>query len=262
MSDAVVVTVEGGVGRVSLNRPNIHNAFDDIMVGQLTKAFLQMDDDDSVRVMILEAQGKNFCAGGDLNWMKRMAKNSHAENLEDAQALANMLRCLNTLSKPSIARVQGAAYGGAVGLVSCCDIAVGTNSARFCLSEVKIGLMPATISPYVIAAIGQRASRRYFLSAEVFDAQRALHIGLLGEVVDDAQIDEVIQSITNSILANGPCAVAAAKQLVFDVAQKPIEESLIADTSSWIAAIRSSDEGQEGLSAFLEKRPPVWQHDN
>jgi methylglutaconyl-CoA hydratase len=262
MSDAVVVTVEHGVGRVCLNRPNIHNAFDDLMVKQLTEAFLQMDRDRSVRVMILEARGKNFCAGGDLNWMKRMAKNSQSENLKDAQGLANMLWCLNTLSKPSIARVQGAAYGGAVGLVSCCDIAVGTHTARFCLSEVKIGLMPATISPYVIAAIGQRAARRYFLSAEVFDAQRALDLGLLSEVVDDSQIDESIQAICNSILANGPCAVAAAKKLVFDVAQKPIEDSLIADTSAWIAAIRSSDEGQEGLSAFLEKRKPVWQSDD
>lgn len=261
MSDAVVVTIDQGIAKVSLNRPNIHNAFDDLMIKQLTEAFEQINTDSSARVLVLEAQGKNFCAGGDLNWMKRMAKNSHAENLDDARGLANMLKSLNSLSKPSIARVQGATYGGAVGLVSCCDIAVGTSTARFCLSEVKIGLIPATISPYVIAAMGQRAARRYFLSAEVFNAERALDLGLLSEVVNDDQIDSSIQAITNSILANGPAAVAAAKQLVFDVAQKPIEESLIADTSAWIAAIRSSDEGQEGLSAFLEKRKPRWQQE-
>ena len=170
-----------GIATITLNRPDKHNAFDDTIIEAMTSAFIDIDNDQSIRLMILEANGKNFSAGGDLDWMKRMATYSYEDNLVDARKLANMLHTLNFMTKPTIARVQGAAFGGAVGLVSCCDIAVACNSAFFCLSEVKIGLTPATISPYVIAAIGARAARRYFISAETFSAQRAQQLGLVSE---------------------------------------------------------------------------------
>lgn len=258
MTDSIILTVDQGVATVSLNRPDKHNAFDDQIIVQLTEAFLLVENDDSVRVMILAANGKNFCAGGDLNWMKRIAAYSHTENLADATALATMLRTLNSLSKPTIARVQGAAYGGAVGLVSCCDMAVGAGNSRFCLSEVKIGLIPATISPYVIAAIGEKASRRYFLTAEVFTGLQARQMNLLSEVCDESELDVKVRELVDSILANGPMAVREAKQLIFEVDNRSVDDQLVAQTSARIAAIRGSEEGQEGLSAFLEKRAPSW----
>jgi methylglutaconyl-CoA hydratase len=190
--------------------------------------------------------------------MKRMASYSYDENLRDASALALMLKTLNEIPQPTIARIQGPAFGGAVGLVSCCDMAVAASAASFSLSEVKIGLVPATISPYVIAAIGQRAARRYFITAERFDAHRALQLGLVNEVVDAEQLDQEIDRLINTLLANGPAAVTAAKQLVFDVAGKPIDQQLIDATCETIAAIRVSEQGQEGLQAFLERRKPQW----
>jgi methylglutaconyl-CoA hydratase len=208
--------------------------------------------------MVLGSEGKSFSAGADLEWMKRMASYSYDENLRDASALALMLKTLNEIPQPTIARVQGAAFGGAVGLVSCCDMAVAASAASFSLSEVKIGLVPATISPYVIAAIGQRAARRYFVTAERFDAHRALQLGLVNEVVDAEQLDQEIDRLINTLLANGPEAVTGAKQLVFDVAGKPIDQQLIDATCETIAAIRVSEQGQEGLQAFLEKRKPQW----
>jgi methylglutaconyl-CoA hydratase len=257
--DKVITDIDDlGVARVRLNNPDKHNAFDDQMIGQLTEAFIAIADNSNVRIMVLGSEGKSFSAGADLEWMKRMASYSYDENLRDASALALMLKTLNKIPQPTIARIQGPAFGGAVGLVSCCDMAVAASAASFSLSEVKIGLVPATISPYVIAAIGQRAARRYFVTAERFDAHRALQLGLVNEVVDAEQLDQEIDRLINTLLANGPAAVTAAKQLVFDVAGKPIDQQLIDATCETIAAIRVSEQGQEGLQAFLERRKPQW----
>ncbi|MEH6582511.1 MAG: enoyl-CoA hydratase/isomerase family protein [Halioglobus sp.] len=265
MTETVVTTKidERGIATVSLNNPEKHNAFDDSIISQLTEAFTAIAADNNVRVMVLASKGKSFSAGADLNWMKRMAGYSYEENLRDANALADMLKALNFLPQPTIARVQGAAFGGAVGLVSCCDMAVGTPRALFSLSEVKIGLMPATISPYVVAAIGSRASRRYFTTAERFSAETALKLGLLSDVVKEEALDDTVKQLVDEIIANSPIAVRAAKALVHDVAGQPLtnngsSDALIAMTCKRIAAIRVSEEGQEGLSAFLEKRPPNW----
>ena len=257
--DKVITDIDDhGVAQVRLNNPDQHNAFDDEIIGELTEAFVAIVDNSNVRVMVLGSEGKSFSAGADLEWMKRMASYSYDENLRDASALALMLKTLNEIPQPTIARVQGAAFGGAVGLVSCCDMAVAASAASFSLSEVKIGLVPATISPYVIAAIGQRAARRYFVTAERFDAHRALQLGLVNEVVDAEQLDQEIDRLINTLLANGPEAVTGAKQLVFDVAGKPIDQQLIDATCETIAAIRVSEQGQEGLQAFLERRKPQW----
>lgn len=258
MNKVITGIDETGVARVTLNNPDKHNAFDDQIIALLTEAFAAVAGNSDVRVMVLSSEGKSFSAGADLGWMKRMASYSYEENLRDAGALALMLKTLNQMPQPTIARVQGAAFGGAVGLVSCCDMAVAASAASFSLSEVKIGLVPATISPYVIAAIGQRAARRYFATAERFDAHRALQIGLVNEVVDAEQLDQQIDVLIDALLGNGPKAVTAAKQLVFDVAGKPIDQQLIDSTCETIAAIRVSDQGQEGLQAFLDKRKPQW----
>ena len=228
------------------------------MIGELTGAFEHVANNDNVRVMVLSANGKSFSAGADLNWMKRISQYAYKENLADASALANMLKILNFMPKPTIARVQGAAFGGAVGLVSCCDIAVASVHASFCLSEVKIGLIAATISPYVIAAIGSRAARRYFNTAEKFDALIAKDLGLVSEIVDAEQLDTSINTFVDALLCNSPAALKASKQLVFDIAGREINTGLIQETSKRIAAIRVSPEGQEGLTAFLEKRPAKW----
>jgi methylglutaconyl-CoA hydratase len=247
-----------GVATVTLNNEEKHNAFDDAMICELTQVFEQVASNNNVRVMVLSANGKSFSAGADLNWMKRVSHYAYKENLADASALATMLKTLNTLPKPTIARVQGAAFGGAVGLVSCCDIAIASPHASFCLSEVKIGLIPATISPYVIAAIGSRAARRYFNTAETFTAATAMSLGLVSEVVDAEQLDSSINTLVDALLRNSPAALKASKQLIFDIAGREINTGLIQETSKRIAAIRVSPEGQEGLSAFLEKRPAEW----
>ncbi|TDG12408.1 enoyl-CoA hydratase/isomerase family protein [Seongchinamella unica] len=260
MSTEFVSTVidERGVATVTLDNPEKHNAFDDIIIAQLTAAFAEVEANVDARVMVLASNGRNFSAGGDLNWMKRMAAYSHEENLQDSRALADMLRTLNFMTRPTIARIQGVAFGGAVGLVSCCDMAVASSKAMFCLSEVKIGLMPATISPYVVAAIGARAARRYFTTAERFSAQQAQTMGLVSEVVDDGELDAAVAALVDAILVNSPAAVAASKQLIFDVADRPLDTELVEMTCQRIADIRASTEGQEGLSAFLEKRKPSW----
>ncbi len=249
---------ENGIAVVTLNRPSKHNAFDEHLIASMTQTFRDIESDDEVRLMVLAAEGKNFSAGADLAWMQRMASYNHDKNLEDAQSLAEMLRTLNFLKKPTLARIQGAAFGGAVGLVSCCDIAVAADNARFCLSEVRIGLIPATISPYVIAAIGERAARRYFLSAEHFSATQALTLGLVSEITSSDKLDECIDSITQQILNNSPTAIKEAKRLIADVANAQITTELINNTSERIARIRTSNDGQEGVTAFLEKRPPTW----
>ena len=257
--DIVYTTIDPkGVATVTLNRPEKHNAFDDVIIGELREAFDGLAQRDDVRVVILASNGKSFSAGADLGWMKRMAEYDFGHNLKDAELLAAMLKSLHDLPQPTIARVQGAAFGGAVGLVSCCDMAVGSERASFSLSEVKIGLVPATISPYVIKAIGERASRRYFTTAERFGAAEAHRIGLLSEVVAEEQLDNAVQALVDALLGNGPEAVRAAKDLIVGVAGKEITNEIIEDTCVRIAHIRVSDEGQEGLGAFLNKRNPNW----
>lgn len=260
MSDSVTLDIDPrGVATVRLNNPEKHNAFDDVIIAQLSKIFMQVNADPKVKLMVLAANGKNFSAGGDLNWMKRMVGFSYQENLADAKKLALMLQTLNTLCVPTIARVQGAAFGGAVGLVSCCDMAVASNTASFCLSEVKVGIAPATISPYVIAAIGARASRRYFLTAERFSADTAESLGLVSEVASAEQLDITLERFILALLANSPEAIKVSKRLINHVENRNIDEQLIDHTSDVIAQLRVSKQGQEGLNAFFQKRPPSWQ---
>lgn len=250
---------ERGIAYVTLNRAEKHNAFDDEMISALTMHFEQAAQQDSVRALVLQAEGKSFSAGADLNWMKRMATYTRDENERDAMGLATMLHTLYTLPKPTIARVQGAAFGGAVGLIACCDMAIGSKLSKFCLSEVKIGLIPATISPYVIEAMGKRICKRYFQTAEVFSARRARRLGLLSEAVTEDELDQTVEDILQQVLKNSPQAVTAAKALVQEVAGQSVDKALLERTSRLIADIRVSEEGQEGLHAFLEKRRPNWQ---
>lgn len=250
---------ERGIATVTLNNPDKHNAFDDLIIKQLTQTFQQIAARDDISVMILAANGKSFSAGADLSWMKRMASYSYEDNLKDASALANMLKALNFLPQTTIAKIQGAAFGGAVGLASCCDIVIASTKASFCLSEVKLGLIPATISPYVVNAIGLKACRRYFQSAERFFSDKAMHLGLVDEVVAPEALTAEIEKMVNTLLTNSPQARRQAKQLAFDVAYQTIDKNLLNNTSERIALIRVSDEGQEGLSAFFEKRQPSWQ---
>lgn len=248
-----------GIATLTLNRPEVHNAFDDQVIDSLIQHLEAVAGDPDVRVLVLRSAGKNFSAGADLNWMRRMAKNSHQENLIDARGLAQLMRCLNDLPKPTIALVQGAAYGGAVGLAACCDLVVATQTSQFCLSEVRIGLVPAVISPYVVRAIGERQARRYFLTAEAFSAAQAQAWGLVHELVEtDEQLDAARETLVNRLLNNSPGAIEAAKALIKTVSSKPITADLIEATAICIADIRISAQGQEGLSAFLEKRKPSW----
>lgn len=254
---------DSGVATVTLNNPDKHNAFDDTVIETLTTTFTNLANAPQVKVVVLAANGKSFSAGADLNWMKRMASYSYQENLADANALAHMLKVLNFMPKPVIGKIQGAAFGGAVGLASCCDIVVASTKASFCLSEVKLGLIPATISPYVVNAIGLSASRRYFMTAERFFANKAAELGLVDEVVEPELLDQKVDEFVTLLLANGPDAVCQAKQLAFDVAycdlNQGISDHVLADTSARIANIRTSPEGQEGLNAFFDKRQPQWQ---
>jgi methylglutaconyl-CoA hydratase len=255
----IATELDGPIAIVTLNRPDKHNAFDDALIAELTAQLKAVDEIPAARVVILSATGASFSAGADLNWMKRMAAYSEAENEADANGLAELMKTLHGLSKPTIARVQGAAYGGGVGLVACCDMAVGTHNAAFSLSEVRLGLIPAVISPYVVAAIGERAAHRYFLTAERFDAGEAYRLGLLSELAnDDDEMDLKIEALVAAILAGGPRAITEAKRLIDAVANTPLSNALIADTAARIARVRVSAEGQEGVRAFLEKRKPSW----
>lgn len=259
MTTMVNVQIDArGIAWVTMNNPAKHNAFDDAIIAELQEAFEMVENNPDVRIMVLAAEGKSFSAGADLAWMQRMADYGYEENLRDARALAQMLHTLNNLTKPTIARVQGAAFGGAVGLVGCCDIAIASPRASFSLSEVRIGLVPATIAPYVVAAMGARAARRYFQTAERFSADTALHLGLVSQLVEEDQLDATIEQQINTLLSNSPAAMHAAKQLVFDVMDQPVTEALIEATSQLIANIRISPEGQEGLKAFLQKRTPSY----
>ena len=252
------VDIRDGVARVTLDRPDVRNAFDDALIASLKKSFAEIEKDLSVRAVVLAGNGTAFCAGADLNWMKRMAKFGHDENLADARGLAQMLAALDRLPQPTIARVHGPAFAGGTGLVAACDMAIGTPQAKFCFSEAKLGLSPATISPYVLRAIGERAARRYFLSAEVFDADEALRIGMLSLLVPPAELDATIEGLLQHLLAGGPQAHAKIKDLIRAVAGRPVDDALAADTARRIAEIRVSPEGREGIASFLEKRKASW----
>jgi methylglutaconyl-CoA hydratase len=254
----IAVEVRNGVAMIVLARPDVHNAFNETLIAEMQQALTALDRDPAVRAVVLLGQGKSFCAGADLNWMKKMAGYGHAENVADAAALAAMLSTLANLSKPTIARVHGAAFGGGVGLVAACDIAIAAQEATFSLSEAKLGLIPATIGPYVVEAIGARQARRYFLSAERFTAAEAFRIGLVHDLVPAVELDARINELLGSLLLAGPAAQAAAKDLIRAVAHRPIDARVIDDTARRIAAARASAEGREGVAAFLEKRAPAW----
>lgn len=247
-----------GIATILIDNADKGNAFDDTIISQLTDAFNEVENQSNVRALILTSAGKHFCTGADLNWMRRMVNYTLDENLVDARLLAKMFSTLNNLPFPTIARIQGACYGGAVGLASCCDMVVAAREASFCLSEVKIGLIPATIAPYVIAAIGERAARRYFNTAEVIPAQDAERIGLVSHLCQQNALDATVNTIVNQLLNNSPAAIRQSKELIQKVVSSTIDEALIEDTSRRIANIRVSAEGQEGLSAFLEKRPAKY----
>ena len=249
---------DGPVARLRLERPDLHNAFDAVLVAAMAEALSQLALDASVRVLVLEGEGASFSAGADLNWMRGMAAASEGENREDALSLARMLRALDELPKPTIARVHGPAFGGGVGLVAACDIAIGVPAASFGLTESKLGLLPAVISPYVVAAIGARNARRYFATAEVFDAAEARRIGLLHQVVEADALDAAVQRQVDLLLKAAPIAAASAKALVRNVAAASGPVAIDTANAGLIARLRVSPEGQEGIAAFLEKRKPKW----
>ena len=255
---SIDITMHERVATVTLDRPDVRNAFNDATIAELALAFDELGRDEDVRAIILAANGPAFCAGGDLNWMKAMAGYSDAENYDDALKLADMLRTIYMCPKPVVARIQGDCYAGGMGLVAACDIAVAVDGANFCLSEVKLGLIPATISPYVIKAMGENAARRYFLTAERFTAQEAHRIGFIHELTSAADLDAKVAAIIKSLVTNSPNAVMEAKVLVRDMVNLPVSRELMADSARRIAAIRASAEGKEGVASFLEKRKPSW----
>ena len=255
---ALTITNQGAIRTITLSRPDVRNAFNDEVIAELKNAFTEAGQAADVRCVVLAAEGPAFCAGADLNWMRRMADYTRDENLADAGQLAAMLRAIYECPKPTIARVQGDVYAGGVGLVAACDMAVSVETALYCLSEVKLGLIPATISPYVIRAMGARASHRYFLTAERFNAAEAHRIGLVHEVVTADALDAKVVELTSALVSASPNAVRACKRLVQDVAEREINDALVAHTVAGIADIRSSAEGKEGVQSFLQKRKPSW----
>jgi methylglutaconyl-CoA hydratase len=259
MTEALLQDIDArGVVTVTLNRPELHNAFDDALIAEMTHVLATLGADPAVRAVVLRGHGRSFSAGADLDWMRRMAGYTREQNRKDAEGLARLMHTLDRLPKPVIAAVQGAAYGGGVGLVAACDIAIASDRASFCLSEVKLGLIPSAISPYVVAAIGARQARRYFLTAEVISAARAREIGLVHEVVTPDALDAAVETTLQALFQGAPIAQAEAKDLVFLVADQAVDEALIAETGKRIAERRVSAEGREGVGAFLGKRPPAW----
>ncbi|GGA37063.1 enoyl-CoA hydratase-related protein [Dyella nitratireducens] len=256
----IQIADHAGIRELRLNRPDVHNAFDDRLIAELTAALSDAGQDPTVRVVVLTGVGASFSAGADLNWMRGMAKASEAENREDSLRLAALMRTLQFLPKPTVARVNGAAYGGGVGLIACCDIAIGVNTAKFGLTEVKLGLVPAVISPYVMAAIGVRQARRLFLTGEIFDAETAVDIGLLHESVSAEYLDDTVHTVLKQLAKAGPMAQREAKQLAFNMhgLTAATAERIDQENAALIARLRVSEEGQEGLGAFLDKRPPAW----
>ncbi len=259
MADNLIVEKRNAVAVVTLNRPELRNAFDDALILNLTKVLSDIEKDGAVRVMVLAGAGKAFCAGADLNWMKRMAGYGYEQNLADARALAQMLKMLDRMPKPTVARVHGPAFAGGVGLVAACDIAIGSEDAEFALTEAKLGLSPAPISPYVVRAMGERASRRYFHTAERFGATEAHRLGLLAMVSAPGKLDADLADILKHLTQGGPQAHRRIKDLIATVAPGgPVSDAVIDDTAKRIAEIRVSPEGREGIASFLEKRKPGW----
>ncbi len=260
MPETIQIQRHGTCATLVLNRPQVHNAFDDTLIAETTAALESLAADATLRALVLTGAGPTFSAGADLNWMRRMVQASADENREDALRLAKLLRLIQFFPKPTLARVNGSAYGGGVGLVACCDIAVGVEGAKFALSEVKLGLVPATIAPYVVQAIGARQARRLFVSAEIFDATEAARIGLLHQCVPAGQLDEAVDRQLHFLAKGGPIAQHEAKQLALRTAgmTSGSAERIDAENAALIARLRVSPEGQQGLSAFLEKRPPSW----
>lgn len=249
---------ENGIAMLTLNRPHLHNAFDDALTQHLTEKFHEINRDKSIRVLLLKANGKSFCAGADLNWMQRMVNYSYQENMDDARKLAEMLLALKQLTKPTIAVIHGNIFGGGNGLVACCDIAIATSSAQFCFSETKLGLTPAVISPFVVEKIGASNAYRYFLTAEIFSADIAKQMNLIHEIVKDEHLLTTAMSMAQTLLQNGPEALSETKVLLKNIAQKPISQDAINYAAQKIAEIRISSEGQAGLNAFLKKEKAPW----
>jgi methylglutaconyl-CoA hydratase len=258
MTATLQISRDGPVARVFLNRPDVRNAFNDAVIAELTAAFGGFAADASLRAVVLGGHGKAFCAGADLSWMRAMADYTWEQNRADAQDLADMLHAIWSCPVPVIGRVHGDCYAGGVGLAAVCDILVAAEGVNFCLSEARLGLLPATIGPYVVKALGEQASRRYFTTAERFDAARAHALGFVHEVVPADALDAKVDELVAALVANGPAAVRACKALVHDVADRPVDDALRADTARRIADIRASAEGKEGVQAFLNKRKPAW----
>jgi len=258
MSQALTIAVQDRIARITLTRPEVRNAFNDEVIQELKAAFEDVGARDDVRAVVLAAVGPAFCAGADLNWMRRMADYTREENVADAGQLAAMLKAIYQCPKPTIAAVQGDVFAGGMGLVAGCDMAVRVRTAAYCLSEVKLGLIPATISPYVIRAMGTRASHRYFLTAERFSAEEAHRIGFVHELVDADALDAKVNELAQALVSASPAAVKACKRLVQDVAEREIDDALIAATVQGIAEIRASEQGREGVQSFLQKRKPAW----
>lgn len=258
MYETLEIERVGKVASIWMNRPAVFNAFDEQLIAELSTACQALDSDESVRVVILAGRGKHFSAGADLNWMKRAAQFTHEQNIEDARKFANMLRTLSEMSKPTIARVQGAALGGGTGLTAACDMAIASSDAIFSTSEVKFGIIPSAISPYVLRAIGPRHALRYFQSAERIKADRALAIGLVGDVVEPDQLDACISQLVDALLQGGPLAQKAAKDLIATVHGQKIDKTISEETAQRIARQRATDEAKDGIAAFLDKRPPAW----
>lgn len=257
-STYLTLEVHGPVATITLTQPEVRNAFSDEVIAEITRAFETVGANPAVRAVVLAAEGPAFCAGANLNWMRRMADYTRDENVADAGQLAAMLKAIYECPKPTIAAVQGDVFAGGMGLVAACDMAVSVRTATYCLSEVKLGLIPATISPYVIRAMGARASHRYFLTAERFSADEAHRIGFVHELVDADQLDAKVGELAQALVSASPAAVKACKRLVQDVAERTIDDALIAATVEGIADIRASDEGREGVASFLQKRKPAW----
>ncbi len=258
MYETLEILRDGPIATIWMNRPDVHNAFNEALIAELTAACRQLDADDTVRVVVLAGRGKSFSAGADLNWMRRAADASVEENLADARKLAGMLRALAELTKPTIARVQGAALGGGMGLASACDICVASTAASFATSEVKFGIIPSAISPYVLRAIGARQAGRYFQTAERISAIEAKALGLAHEVVAPEELDAKVAGIVTALLVGGPKSQAAAKDLIRAVADQPVSDAVVEDTARRIAELRATPEAKEGLAAFLDKRPAAW----
>jgi len=256
---SILVQIDpNGIATLTLNRPDVHNAFDDTMVAEMLRALNDLANDPSVRVLVLKSVGKHFSAGADISWMQKMAQYDEMANLKDADVLAQLMYQLHRFRKPTVAIVQGNAYGGGVGLIACCQMVIAASSAQFCFSEVKLGLIPAVISPYIVKAIGQRNTRAYFLNAKTFDATTAQQMGLCHEIVPLETLDEAAAQLIASLLKNGPLAQVAVNELMDKLQTLDINETLISMTAKTIATLRVSPEGQEGLNAFIQRREPSW----